>query len=120
MTRNTPATCAQVMLAVFRTHDIMAVYVAHKFENHPSVSTEYVKFLAINSGGSEKVGKLEELVVVATKKADVASSRVANLSTLITKTATSVKDFTSIQTDMKRVIDQLVAKVKELEKAQKK
>ena len=65
MTRNTPATCAQVMLAVFRTHDIMAVYVAHKFENHPSVSTEYVKY-------------------------------------------------------MKRVIDQLVAKVRDLEKAQKK
>ena len=94
---------------------IMAVYVAHKFENHPSVSTEYVKFLAINSGGSEKVGKLEELVVVATKKSDVASSRVADLTTpLITTTATSVKNFTSIQTDMKRVIDQLVAKVKDL------
>ena len=40
----------------------MAVYVVHKFENHdPSVSTEYVKFLATNSR-SEKVVKLTEAV----------------------------------------------------------
>ena len=75
-----------------QTHDVMADYIAHKFENHPSVSTEYVKFLATNSG-SEKVVKLTEALETvktkttaaldeakaATKKADVASSKYADL-----------------------------------------
>ena len=91
-TRNTPTTCAQVMYSAFKTHDIMAIYVEHKFENHPSVSTEYVKFSATNSG-SEKVTKLTEALEgvktkansaldeakVATKKSDVATSKYADL-----------------------------------------
>jgi hypothetical protein len=91
-TRNTPTTCAQILLAVFKTHDIMATYVSHHFENHPSVSTEYVKFLATNSG-SEKVVKLTETVEAlkikalaaldeaksATKKSDVAASKYSDL-----------------------------------------
>jgi hypothetical protein len=107
-TRNTPATCAQVLYAAFKTHDIMAVYVSHKFENHPSVSTEYVKFLATNSG-SEKVVKLMEVVEslkgklqsaiedakVATKKADISASKCSDLS---------------------KVVDTLIARVKVLEK----
>jgi hypothetical protein len=107
-TRNTPATCAQVLYAAFKTHDIMAVYVSHKFENHPSVSTEYVKFLATNSG-SEKVVKLMEVVEilkgklqfaiedakVATKKADISASKCSDLS---------------------KVVDTLISRVKMLEK----
>ena len=91
-TRNTPTTCAQILLTVFKTHDIMATYVSHHFENHPSVSTEYVKFLATNSG-SEKVVKLTETVEAlkikavaaldeaksATKKSDVATSKYSDL-----------------------------------------
>ena len=91
-TRNTPTTCAQILLAAFKTHDIMATYVSHQFENHPSVSTEYVKFLATNSG-SEKVVKLTESVEglkikalaaldeakSATKKSDVATSKYSDL-----------------------------------------
>ena len=93
LTDNNKVTCSQVLLAAFKTHDIMAVYVAHKFENHPSVSTEYVKFLATNSG-SDKVTKLmekmeamkveakliKEEAKAAAKKADVASSKFADLS----------------------------------------
>ena len=70
----------------------MAIYVEHKFENHPSVSTEYVQFLATNSG-SEKVTKLIEALEgvktkahsaldeakAATKKSDVAMSKYADL-----------------------------------------
>ena len=91
-TRNTPTTCAQIMFSAFKTHDIMAGYISHKFENHPSVSTEYVKFLATNSG-SEKVVKLTETVETlkgkaaaaldeakaATKKSDIAASKYADL-----------------------------------------
>jgi uncharacterized protein (UPF0332 family) len=101
ITKNTRVTCAQVLLAAFKTHDIMSVYVAHKFENHPSVSTEYVKFLATNSG-SDKVVKLGETVdsvkedaKAASKKADIASSKCADLS---------------------KEVNILIAKVKALEK----
>ena len=91
-TRDNRSKCAQVLFSAVKTHDVMSGYVAHKFENHPSVSTEYVKFLATNSG-SEKVTKLAEVVDVlktktsvasdeakaATKKADVASSKISDL-----------------------------------------
>jgi hypothetical protein len=91
-TRNTPTNCAQIMFAAFKTHNIMAVYISHKFENHPSVSIEYVKFLATTSG-SEKVVKVTETVETlkgkataaldeakaATKKSDIAASKYADL-----------------------------------------
>ena len=83
--RSPESTCGHVLYAAFKTHDIMANYMSHKFENHPSVSTEYVKFLATNSG-SEKVGKLTVSVEsalskaeAATKKADIAASKNADL-----------------------------------------
>jgi hypothetical protein len=81
------------MFAAFKTHDVMAGYISHKFENHPSVSTKYDKYRATNSG-SEKVVKLQEPVEVVkgkansaldeakyytTKKADVAASKYAEL-----------------------------------------
>ena len=81
--RSPEKTCAHVLLSAFKTHDIMATYVSYKFENHPSVSTEYVKFLATNSG-SEKV---EE----AKKKADVASSKCTDLATALAALTKRVK-----------------------------
>ena len=113
LTDNTPVTCAQVMFASFRMHDIMAVYVTHKFENHPSVSTEYVKFLATNSG-SEKVTQVAEALAemkldmknstaeakAAAKKADIATSRLSDLSPKVTK--------------LEGTVESLVGKVKEL------
>ena len=106
--RNTSATCAQVLFASFKTHDIMAGYVAHKFENHPSVSTEYVKFLATNSG-SEKVVKLSETLETvktkannasdeakaATKKADVAGAKIADLVKEVASLTQKVKSMES-------------------------
>ena len=71
-TRDSRTNCAQVLFAAFKTHDVMATYVAHKFENHPSVSTEYVKFLATNSG-SEKVTKLSDAVDALKSKTNSAS-----------------------------------------------
>ena len=87
----------------------MAVNVSHKFENHPSVSTtEYVKFLATNSG-SEKVVKLSEALdamktkvsgaseeaKAATKKADIAGSKIANLIKDVSKLTKKVKNLES-------------------------
>jgi uncharacterized protein YfaT (DUF1175 family) len=74
---------------VFRTHDKLAAFEIANFEDHPSVTSEYVKFLATNSG-LEVVTKLEEKVtnlkskmkevekqaVAASGKADKASSAI--------------------------------------------
>jgi hypothetical protein len=93
LTGNPKSTCKHILYAVFKTHDIMSTYLEHQFENHPAVSTEYVKFLATNSG-SEKVTKLEEVVdgiktksttaatdaLKAMAKADTASAKYAELS----------------------------------------
>ena len=48
---------AYVVLACLRTHDVAQIYIDHNFENHPAVSSEFIKFLATNSG-FEKVEKL--------------------------------------------------------------
>ena len=42
--------CTHTLWTSFKCHDVMATYVEHQFENHPAISTEYVKFLATNSG----------------------------------------------------------------------
>ena len=59
--------CSHLVWAAFKTHDIMTSYVDKHFENHPAISTEYVKFLATNSG-FEKVEKLSGLVDALTEK----------------------------------------------------
>jgi hypothetical protein len=91
-TRSPLSICAHLLWASFKTHDVMSEYVAHNFENHPAVSTEYVKFLATNSG-SDKVAKLSDQMEAfksrvstasdeakkAVSKADTASAKTAEL-----------------------------------------
>jgi predicted nucleic acid-binding Zn-ribbon protein len=70
----------------------MATYVEHQFENHPAISTEYVKFLATNAGFekvenlsvqmttlSDKLSRSSEDVKKALAKADTASTKNAEL-----------------------------------------
>ena len=73
--------CAYVLFSCFRTHDIMTDYVDLQFENHPSVSAEFIRFLATNSG-SERVEVLEGKVAeqkislkLATEKAEKAMAK---------------------------------------------
>ena len=72
-TTNPVSTCGRIVWASFRTHEVMASYVAHQFENHPAISTEYVKFLATNSG-SEKVVKLTTVVETMPTKLNTAAT----------------------------------------------
>ncbi len=81
-----------VVLSTLRTHDVAQGYVNHNFENHPAVSSEFIKFLATNSG-FEKVEKLTAEVELqktkiaaavaeasaAKSKADTASSKSAEM-----------------------------------------
>jgi hypothetical protein len=57
--------CTTVLWSVLRTHDVMAEYLAKDFGNHPSISSELVRFLATNSG-NEKVEELEDQVAKLT------------------------------------------------------
>ena len=54
--------CLHLVWSCFRNHDVMSTYIDYNFENHPAISTEYVKFLATNSG-YDKVEKIEAVVI---------------------------------------------------------
>jgi hypothetical protein len=42
--------CTTLLWSAFKTQDAMATFENANFEDHPSISSEYVKFLAMNSG----------------------------------------------------------------------
>jgi hypothetical protein len=46
---NSTQICQQIFWAVLKSHDVMAAYKRLNFKNHPSIATELVKFLAINT-----------------------------------------------------------------------
>jgi methyl-accepting chemotaxis protein len=90
--------CTHTLWATFKCHDVMATYVEHQFENHPAISTEYVKFLATNSGFekveklsvqvtslSDKLARSSDDVKKALAKADTASTKNAELSREMTE-----------------------------------
>jgi hypothetical protein len=68
--------CAHVLWSCFRTHDVMATYMDANFENHPAISAEYVKFLALNSG-FDKVEKLEGLMASLKTQTEAATKAAA-------------------------------------------
>ncbi|KAL7566516.1 hypothetical protein ACA910_006426 [Epithemia clementina (nom. ined.)] len=86
---NPDSVWAWVFWGVFKTQDVMQEYMDAQFQDHPSVSSEYIKFLAVNSG-TENVKILEDKFQVlqdkqawvmeqlkkATSKADSASNLV--------------------------------------------
>ena len=39
-----------ILWGIFATHQVMREYMTHGIENHPSISSEYVRFLVANSG----------------------------------------------------------------------
>ena len=96
--------CAHVLWASFRTLDIAQGYVDANFVNHPAVSSEFIKFLATNSG-SEKIEQLDATVTTikaalasavadvrtAGSKSDTASTKCGELNNLITALARRVK-----------------------------
>ena len=54
--------CPAILWAVFRAHDKMTGFEDANFENHPSIASKFVKFLATNTG-NEGMAVLEENVV---------------------------------------------------------
>jgi outer membrane murein-binding lipoprotein Lpp len=85
----------QIFWAVIRSQDIMSRFKDKAFKNDPTVSSEYVKFLIMNSGMDivdkllMKVAALEEKVATMIKDVKVAeakSSTASNNVSTLTKT----------------------------------
>jgi hypothetical protein len=75
--------CQRIVWSVVRCHDIMARYKRHNYKDDPTVGSELVKFLAVNSGyevlDSLKIEMVSVKADLATVKKDILSSvKVAN------------------------------------------
>ena len=92
--------CAQVLWGVFKTHDVMLEYKRYKFKNHPSIASEYVKFLASNSGN--------DLI-------DKVSSRVGTVETKMKELSTTVGSAQNKVSEARSLVEALSARVKKLE-----
>ncbi len=92
-------TCGLILLTIMRTHDVMNEFESVKFENHPCISSEYVKFLATNSG-------LDSLVALEGTIKDV-EERMDRVEGRMDKTEKEQKD-------MKRKVDQFTSLVDNL------
>ena len=79
--------CPAILWLVFRTHDKMTGFELANFEDHPSIASEFVKFLATNTGIEgmavlqddikdlkTKVKEVEKQISLAGAKADKAVS----------------------------------------------
>ena len=102
------STCAHIVSVAFRTHEIMQTYFDHQIENHPAISTEYIKFLATNSG-SDKVVKLTLVVEGLQSKvnsvATDASKAGSNADTCSAKTSDLLKEITAFTKRVKSLED---------------
>ena len=98
--------CTHTLWATFKCHDVMATYVEHQFENHPAISTEYVKFLATNSG-FEKVEKLSVQVTSLSDKlarsSDDVKKALAKADTASTKNAELSREMTEMKARLKKL-----------------
>lgn len=100
--------CSNILWSSFRAHDIAQVYHDHNFENHPAISSEFIKFLATNSG-FEKVDKLRDHVELLKAKvaAAVAETEKAERTadTASQKSAEAVRDVLAITRRVKTLED---------------
>jgi hypothetical protein len=87
-----------VMWATLATHQVLKEYMTHGIENHPSIASEYVRFLVAHSGLT-RLDKLEARVL---------------------KLETEMKSTTALATTAKRVADTALTKATEAMKEAKK
>jgi hypothetical protein len=80
-------TSAMVLFATLKAHDVMREFVDANFENHPSIASEYVKFLTRNSMAGSIGDVVSEVAKMGDKLVLMESGRV-----------TLKKSFDSLQT----------------------
>ena len=63
--------CPIILWSVFRTHDQMAIFENANFEDHPSIASEFIKFLATNTGIEGMAGLQDDVTALKTKLKEV-------------------------------------------------
>jgi hypothetical protein len=90
---------AHVLYASFRTLDMMSVFKKFKYKNHPCISSEFVKFMASNSG-MDSVKKLEVRVKTLESELkevrDKAKVQAAKADTASNKAEQAIKDLAAL------------------------
>jgi hypothetical protein len=106
---NSVKICQQIFWGVLRSHYVMTEYKGLAFKNHPSVASELVKFLAINTS-FEAINKL--VGKVATLETDVteAKKQVANAVKSASSAANKADDVKKLNTSLIKRIGKLEAK----------
>jgi FMN-dependent NADH-azoreductase len=97
----------QIFWAVIRSHDIMARYKDSSFKNDRSVSSEYVKFLVMNTG--------KELVDQLVKKNAVLEEKVGHITKELQAATTASSTASNNVNTLTRTVDALVKRVSALE-----
>jgi hypothetical protein len=99
--------CQQILWAVLKSHDVMQEYKRLNFKNHPSIATELVKFLAINTS----FDAIEKLTTqVAAHQVEIVEYK-KNIAA-VTKSAHAAANKAD---DAKKLFDQLVKRVEKVE-----
>jgi hypothetical protein len=96
--------CQQIFWAVLKSHDVMASYKRLNFKNHPSIATELVKFLAINTS-FEAIEKL-------TTKTTVLDMEVADMKKKVNEAVKAATTAANKADEGKRLLDLLTKRVK--------
>jgi hypothetical protein len=99
--------CQQIFWAVLKSHDVMASYKRLNFKNHPSIATELVKFLAINTS-FEAIDKL-------TTKTAVLELEIADFKKKLNEAIKTASASANKSDEAKRVSDLLIKRVLRLE-----
>jgi hypothetical protein len=99
--------CQQIVWAVLKSHDVMAEYKRLNFKNHPSIATELVKFLAINTS-FEAIEKLT--VQVACHAVELCEAK--KHAAAAVKAASSAGNKAD---EVKKLNDQLIKRIAKLE-----
>jgi hypothetical protein len=100
--------CERIFWSVIKSHDVMARYKRHNYKDDPTVSSELVKFLAVNTG-------YEALDLLVGKMSTMES----DVSTLKKELAASVKASSAAGNkadEVKKAFDLLLKRVVKLEK----
>jgi hypothetical protein len=100
--------CQRIVWAVLRSHDIMARYKRHNYKDGPTVSSELIKFLAVNTGF--------EALYVLTTHMTVALADVATLKKEVAAATKAASSAANKSDETKKLYDQLLKRVVKLEK----
>jgi hypothetical protein len=99
--------CQQMFWSVLKSHDVMASHKRLNFKNHPSIATELVKFLAINTSFKA----IEKL----TGKATVLELEILDFKKKLNEAVKTASASANQADDIKRINDSILKRVVKLE-----